>query len=49
MTSATNIITSQTFDYFFPLTTALILYFIMIGGFTLVLSIIEKLINPRKA
>ena len=48
LTRATDIIRSQTFDAFFPLVVALILYFIIIGLFTLVLNIVEKLINPRK-
>jgi len=45
---ALDIIRSATFDAFFPLFTAMVLYFAIIGLFTLILNLAEKLVSPRK-
>ena len=49
LTRAIDIVRSQTFDALYPLVLATILYFILIGGITLILNLLEKLKNPRKA
>jgi len=43
-----DIIRSATFNAFYPLFTAVVLYFAIIGLFTLILNLIEKLVSPRK-
>ena len=48
LTRANDIIRSQTFDAFFPLLFAVLVYFIIIGVFTFILNILERMINPRK-
>lgn len=48
LTRATDIIRSQTFDAFFPLIFAVIVYFLIIGMFTFVLNNVERVINPRR-
>jgi polar amino acid transport system substrate-binding protein len=47
LTRSTDIIRSQTFDAFFPLVMAIILYFIIIGSMTFLLNCIGRLINSR--
>lgn len=48
LTRALDIIRSQTFDAIYPLIIATILYFIIIELMTLILNLLEKVINPRK-
>jgi polar amino acid transport system substrate-binding protein len=48
LTRATDIIRSQTFDALFPLVFAVIIYFIIIGVFSFILNMVEKIIYPRK-
>lgn len=49
LTRSIDIIRSQTFDALYPLIIATILYFIVIWIMNLILNIIERFLNPRKA
>lgn len=48
LTKATDIIRSRTFDAFFPLLVTALIYFMLAWGLTLILTVVERKIDPKR-